>query len=342
MKTAATRKPMVSVILPVYNADQYLNECLASIVNQSLSDFELVCINDGSTDKTMDILQSYQQADDRIKILNLDKVGLVTALNRGCEFSKGEFLARMDGDDIMHLDRLKLQFKALCEDQDLMLISSLVENVSKEEISDGYRNYLSWLNSCVTNEQVHQNIFVESPFAHPTVMIRRDSFFALGEYRDGEFPEDYDLWLRASAAGWKMEKIKRVLHYWRDREDRLSRTDERYSRRAFDVLRAKYLAQYLAQFSEREIVIWGAGRITRLRTRALLNEGVSPSSWIDIDAKKIGKVVWGMPVYPAEYLNTDKRPFVLIYVARHGAREEIAAQLEKWGYESGEDYLAVG
>ena len=166
----------------------------------------------------------------------------------------------------------------------------------------------------------------------------------LGGYRDGEFPEDYELWLRMVFAGKKMAKCPQILLDWRQREDSYSRTDPRFSRLAFDRLRARYLASDPRLKEGRDFVIWGAGRVTRKRCRHLIRRGFSPRAWVDIDRKKIGGSIDGVPVVGPDWLAArgEPRPMVLVYVAAHGARDAIAARLESMGFIRGRDYLAVG
>jgi hypothetical protein len=173
-------------------------------------------------------------------------------------------------------------------------------------------------------------------------MMRRDRIADAGGYRDGAFPEDYDLWLRLVHGGQRLAKLPQVLLHWRDRPGRLSRTDPRYSRDAFDRLRAEYLARDARLQSKRRLVIWGAGRRTRRRAGLLLAQGHRPRAWIDIDPRKIGNRIGGVPVLSPRALDVADRPFVLGYVACHGAREQIGNALGAMGYERGRDYLMVG
>jgi len=166
---------------------------------------------------------------------------------------------------------------------------------------------------------------------------------AAGGYRDGDFPEDYELWLRLHAAGEVLAKLPQTLLHWRDGPGRLSRTDLRYARIAFDRLRAGYLARDPRLLAARSrLVIWGAGRRTRRRGAHLLGHGFRPRAWIDIDPRKIGNRLAGVPVVDPSWLRRRPRPFVLSYVASHGARPCIEAELSRLGYRKGEDYLHVG
>jgi hypothetical protein len=172
--------------------------------------------------------------------------------------------------------------------------------------------------------------------------MRRDSLIRLGGYRHCYFPEDYDLWLRLHAAGLRMAKLPHVLLRWRDWAGRASRTDPRYARRGFDTLRAEFLAVDPRLQNPAEIVVWGAGRRSRARARLLLERCVRISAWVDIDERKIGKRLDGIPVHRPEWLDRLPRPFVLVYVTNHGARVLIASSLRRWGYHLGSDFLPVG
>jgi hypothetical protein len=177
-------------------------------------------------------------------------------------------------------------------------------------------------------------------------MFRRRLVVDMGAYRQGDFPEDYDLWLRLAQAEVSMAKLPQVLLDWRESEQRLSRTDPRCSRAAFDRLRARYLAKHLRRIpalKQRPLVCWGAGRRTRQRTKLLLVKGFAPAAWVDIDPRKIGSRLADVPVVAPEWLERQKqKPFVLSYVANHGARDEIADCLHGMGYCRGDDYLLVG
>jgi len=334
--------PAVSIVLPFRNEAEHVAECLESIRRQTLEDWELLAIDDGSEDGSPSIVRAFADRDSRIRSIQPGRVGLVGALNRGIEEARGPLIARMDADDVMHPDRLRAQAELLDAHPEIAIAGTQVELFPEERVRDGYREYVRWQNGCVTPEEIAANVYVESPFAHPSVMVRTDVLRRVGGYAEGPFPEDYELWLRMHAAGCRMARVPRLLLAWRERPERTSRVDPRYARDAFDRLRARFLARDPRLRAGREIVIWGAGRKTRLRARRLMDEGVRPIAWIDIDPDKIGRAVWDLPVHPPQWLDRAPRPFVLVYVATHGARELIAPQLAAMGYRQGDDWLAVG
>lgn len=334
--------PAVSIVLPFRNAEATLEECLASISRQTLRDWELIAVDDGSEDGSAQLLLAAAARDPRIRVAQPGRVGLVGALNEGLRRARAPFIARMDADDVMHEERLAAQSEYLGRHPEIAVVGSRVEIFPAERLRAGYLEYLRWQNACVTSEEIATNIYVEAPLAHPTVMFRRHIIQDLGSYREGEFPEDYELWLRLITAGKRIAKLPRVLLRWRDAEDRASRRHSRYRRDAFDRLRARYLASDVRLRRDRALVIWGAGRKTRLRVRYVLERGLQPAAFIDVDPSKIARPVWGVPVRPPEWLAREPRPFVLVYVTNHGARDRIAAKLAEMGYQAGRDFLCVG
>ena len=334
----------VSILMPVFNAEETLAECLDSIFLQTLQNFEIVAVNDFSTDRSVEIMRSYD--DSRIHVVDNQNKGIVSALNSGLKLCRSDFVARMDADDVMYAQRLEKQFDVLSNKPDITLCATQARKFPEEIIRAGYIEYIRWQNACLTRQDIQNQIYIESPFAHPSVMFRKSRVTELGAYRDGEFPEDYELWLRLFHAGESMMKLDEVLIDWRESDSRLSRTSSRYSDTAFEKLRADYLARD-ARLQNREIVFWGAGRKTRRRIQYLIDKGVKPSAWIDIDSKKAGNEYHGAKTFLPDWLHQynkksqNKKPFVLNYVRNHGARDYCRKYLDEAGYVMGEDYLDV-
>ncbi len=196
--------PSVSVLLPVRNGMPALARAVASVRLQTWSDWELIAVDDGSTDGSREWLRAAAQADPRIRPLEQPARGLVAALHAGCKVARGRFIARMDADDECHPERLAAQAELLEQSPQTGLASCLVGFGGDREANAGYALHVDWLNSLVSPEQIALNRFVESPLAHPSVMFRRELLERHGGYRDGDFPEDYELWLRWLDAGVRM------------------------------------------------------------------------------------------------------------------------------------------
>jgi glycosyltransferase involved in cell wall biosynthesis len=336
-------KPLVSVLLPVRDAVSTLSACLDSIANQSLARHEVIAVDDGSSDGTSEILSARADLDPRIRFVKIPPTGLVGALNYGLSIAQSSLVARMDADDWMHPRRLQAQFEGMAERPDCVVLGTRVRTAASDDLTGGMREYLAWQNACVTPLQLAADVFLEAPFTHPAVMFRRAQIMAAGGYRSGPFPEDYELWLRLHANGARFAKLSAKLLHWRQSSTSLSRCDPRYSRASFDGVRAAYLSLELARRQCSRVAVWGAGRKTRRRVDRLLSHGIEVTAWIDIDARKIGNRLNGVPVVPPVWLRRARRPsMILVYVATHGARQAIADYLAYSGYVNGDNYLMVG
>ncbi len=336
-------KPIVSIVMPFRDAADTLDAALVSMRTQTMPGFELLAIDDGSRDRSAAVVAAHAAADARIRLLGNPGRGIVDALNFGLARAGCDIVVRMDADDLMAPGRLDAQLRGLRSMPGIAVLGTRVEAFPPDRITAGFAQYLQWQNACLSETDIADEIYVEAPFAHPSVAMRRDVVAAAGGYRTGEFPEDYELWLRLHAHGARMAKLPVVGLAWRDSGERLSRTDPRYAREAFDRLRADWLARDDRVVRRRhELVIWGAGRRTRQRCAHLLGHGFDPVAWIDVDPRKIGNRIDGVPVVAPVWLDRRPRPFVLVYVSNHGARDAIAADLGVRGYRRGRDYLCVG
>ncbi len=339
MSESHRHPPEVSVVLPVRNGAATIGTAVSGIHAQTLARWELLVVDDGSTDETAAIVQSWVRRDSRIRLLRQPALGLVAALEAGCAAARAPFLARMDADDESMPERLELQAAFLDEHPDIGLAGCLVSFGGKRTTSAGYALHVDWLNTLLTPEAIALNRFVESPLAHPSVMFRRELRERHGGYREGPFPEDYELWLRWLEAGVRMAKVPRPLLVWHDPPRRLSRTDARYDPEAFFVVKAGYLAHAVELIRRgRQVWVWGAGRPTRRRAEHLVGHGIRISGYIDIDPKKAGRVLAGRTVVLPESMPGPERAVVLGYVGKRGARELTRHQLEFRGYREGIDF----
>ncbi|MEX2146034.1 MAG: glycosyltransferase [Candidatus Rokuibacteriota bacterium] len=332
---------MISVVMPVYNAATTLPAALDSLTRQTSADWELVAVDDGSTDASGAILDAYAGRDRRLRIVSTPHAGIVAALNTALGVARGQVIARMDADDVCLPDRLERQRRHLEEHPALGLVASRVRFGGDRVAGGGYARHVEWTNQQVTHEQISLARFVESPLAHPSVMFRSDVARRWGGYASGDFPEDYELWLRWLEAGVRMEKLTEPLLVWNDSAARLSRCDPRYADSAFYRVKAGYLARWLARHNAHHpaVLLWGAGRISRRRARHVLDEGVRIRAFIDVDPRKIGRVIHGCPVLDPGALPKAGTAFIVSFVRSRGAREAIEAHLRAAGYRPGVDYI---
>ena len=330
--------PRVSVLMPVRDAGVFLEAALRSLARQTFADFEAVVVDDGSTDGSGSILERWSENDSRLRAIHTSPRGLVAALNLGLEACRADLVARMDADDACQPRRLQAQADLLDARPEVGVASCLVRHVPVHRVGEGSRLYERWLNSLVDHDDIARERYVESPVAHPSVMVRRELLLRVGGWRDLGWPEDHDLWLRLLAAGVRFAKVPETLYWWREHPDRLTRTDPRYSTDAFLRCKAHHLAR--GPLVGRRAVVWGAGRTGRRLARALLAEGAMIVGFVDIDPAKFGRRLAAGPVIAPdalpELLAADV--VVLAAVASRGARELIRERLAGMGLVEGQGF----
>jgi glycosyltransferase involved in cell wall biosynthesis len=329
-------KPLVSVVLPVHNGGAYLAQAVTSILSQTFDNLELILVDDHSSDGAASALDI---SDPRLSVFNSNGEGVVDAFNTGFAHSQGEFIARMDADDISLSQRLQCQLDYLHRDPSVDIAGSCVEIFSEHGIQGGLERYQNWLNSVREPEQVRNQIFIESPLPNPGVMFRRAALEKLQGYRDVDWPEDYDLYLRADAAGMKMGKPEPVLLRWREHESRLTHTDPCYSREQF--MRAKTYFLVHHRLGDRRVIIWGAGPTGRLIHDLITAEGGMVEGFIEVHPRRIGGQKRGLPVWSVGKTDNMGKAMLLVAVGAAGARDEIAAFLHSNNKIEGQDYLFV-
>ena len=337
-------QPAISVVLPVRDGAATLGRALESVLASRGPALELICIDDGSTDETPGILNTWSARAARVRVLARPARGIVPALREGLDAARAPLVARMDADDEMHPERLAAQAALLAAEPDLALVGCLVESFRDGGLRPGYRIYSEWVNGLVTREQIAREAFIECPVPHPTWMFRLDVVRALGGYRDCAWPEDLDLLYRLLGAGHGVAKVARPLHRWRDHDGRLSRVDPRYGRESFARAKAHWIGRLHPMPAA---VVWGAGRTGRRFVRLLSSEGLDTRVLIDIHPGRIGTRWRGIPVLSPAAVPEHAPAWreqglrVLAAVASRGARGEIRRELVDAGLSEGQDFWMV-
>lgn len=308
-----------------------------SLLVQSCSDFELLLFDDGADDATRVVADRAAAQDARIRILGGAHVGVAAALRRACAAARGRYIARMDADDVAHPERFAAQVALMESDPRMALCGTQVKLIG-DDIGSGRVRYAEWINALTTHEDMARELYVECPLPHPTFFLRRDAYEAIGGYRDGAFPEDYDLVLRFVSAGYRLGKVARPLLQWRHRPERLSMTDPRYGLDRFRALKREHLlSTRLAD--GRPFYQWGAGEVGKQWLREW--DARRPEAVVDINPRKIGRRIHGFDVIAPEELPPPGAALTLVAVGAPGAREEIRAWFGARGYVEAVDYLFV-
>ena len=326
--------------MPCFNAQASIARAVNSIQQQTLSNWELIVVDDGSQDESAEIVEKIAAKDHRIQLIRRPHQGVVAASNAGLEAAQGEFIARMDADDVSLPTRLEKQSQALSTEPELDAVSCLARFAGDADTAAGYAHHVAWANQHTTPAQIKLNRFIDLPVPHPTIMYRRELIDQLGGYRDGNFPEDYEMILRWIAGGAMITKLKEVLYDWHDPASRLSRNDPRYDMEAFHHCKAPYLSQAIKDqdLTGRELWIWGAGRPARKCARPLESAWKAASGFIDIDPRKIGRLIQTRPVISSTQLPPIDESIIVSYVGTRGAREKIRDELLASGRTEGRDF----
>jgi glycosyltransferase involved in cell wall biosynthesis len=222
--------PKVSVLLPVYNGERYIVQSVESILRQSYRDFELIVVNDGSTDRTGTLIKGL--SDHRINLLEQENQGLTRTLNNALKVIKGEYIARQDADDLSHPDRLLRQVEFLDTRLDVGLVGSVCLCLNEDGEIIGQTPPL-------TDPLKLRKILRErgNPFVHGSVMFRRECIGKVGGYRiEMDRAEDYDLWLRISEY-YEIAKLKEPLYLWRWSQSGISLTKMEYLEKKAELAR---------------------------------------------------------------------------------------------------------
>ncbi len=204
------KNPIISVIFPVFNGSAFLRKSINSILNQTFTNFELIIINDGSTDNTLDIISEFK--DERITVLNEFNQGMVSALIKGISISRGEYIARMDHDDICTKSRFKLQLDYLLNNPEISVVSGAVNFI------DEYDNYLFRTFPPTSNYAIKNYLLkFGCVIVHPAVMFRKKDYIKIGGYNliTGNKFNDYHLWLKFVRHGYKIANLKSVILNYR-------------------------------------------------------------------------------------------------------------------------------
>ena len=326
-------RPRVSVLLPVRDEEPFLAECLESLSAQTLSDFEVIAMDDGSTDGTLAILEAHARADSRFLVLQQEQAGMVAASEHARAEARAPLVARMDADDVALPERLELQVAAI-EQEGLDAVGGRVEYFP--EPTDGLRAYADWLNSLVTVEAALRDLWVECPLPGPGLTGRAE----LVSYRDQGWPEDYDLVLRIWERGGRFRNVDAPVLRWRDHPRRISRTLPAYTLDAFRRCKVHFLRRTLLA-DGRAAVVWGAGPTGKAFARELLAAGTPLAAFVEVDPRKLGKRIHGAPVVPVEQAGDYPGTLAVGAVSGPEGRARLRELADGLGLVQGRDFIAV-
>lgn len=319
---------LVSIVMPVYNTEPFLAETIQSILDQTYEDWELILVDDFSTDRSLSIARDYAARDQRIRIFSSLQKGIIPALVQGQKHAKGEFITRMDSDDLMPKEKLSTMVAAL---QDKSLNNIAVGKVKYfsdgKPLEGGYTKYQDWLNNLVDTSSHFAHIYKECVIPSPCWMMRKVGFEEVGGFDVGMYPEDYDLAFRMYRSECCVVPIDKILHHWRDHQDRTSRNDINYTDQSFLPLKVYHFLSH-EYMADKELFVWGAGKAGKALIKELITREVRVR-WVTDSQKKVGHNIYGIKVEPTEILLEQKESFVITAIRQVDFQRENASILDR-------------
>jgi len=304
---------MISILLPVFNAAPYLRACLASIREQSFKDWELLAVDDYSTDESALILAEFAAVDSRISFFDNQEKGIIPALRLAFHHSRGDFITRMDADDLMPIHKLAYLHDALLKKGPGHVVTGIVAYFSDTGLGDGYKKYETWLNGLVHQNTHFEDLYRECVLPSPAWLIHRTDLIAAGAFDVNRYPEDYDLCFRFYEQNFKIISIPETVHHWRDHADRTSRNNPIYADQNYLELKLFWFLK-LHYHPERPFAIWGAGKKGKFMARYFLKYNCD-FHWITNNSKKQGINIYEQILASPDVLNAEEDVMILIVVA---------------------------
>lgn len=283
---------MISIIMPVKNPGRFLEPCLESILAQSYSNWELIAIDDGSTDRSFGVLKRYAQSHANIRYIRSNGVGIIAALQTGYTLCSGDLIHRMDADDIMPPEKLEKMKSAW---QPGSVVTGHVRYFSEDyPLGEGYKNYENWLNDQMSTNAIWQDIYKECPLPSSAWLMNRSDFEQIGGFQSDHIPEDYDLAFRVYQSKLKVRIVPEIVHLWRDSNSRTSRIEKAYFPHNYTNLKVHYFLK-IDRNNHKPLLVWGAGKKGKKVAQCLLKKEV-PFVWVTNNPKKIKTNIYGQPL----------------------------------------------
>ncbi len=299
---------LVSVVMTAYNTEKYIEEAIDSILNQSYKNFEFIIVDDGSTDHTLDIIMQYATLDKRIIVITRKNIGLSQSLNDGIKIARGQYIARMDSDDICSADRLEKQVNYLNYHPDIHMVGSnyyiIYNDRLSEECVKKYKGSHKRGQVPIDHENMFLSISESQKFMHASAMIRRELYDRVGYY-DDYLSEDIEFNFRVASKGYGIAKLEDELYGYRAREDSKSYIESR-TRQSEGIIetKLKWLINELTDdFEGVKYLIWGADVSGEVALRVIRNRLPKSECLAFIDPMKDGKFCGKEIIMPEEIKN---------------------------------------
>jgi glycosyltransferase involved in cell wall biosynthesis len=315
--------PAISVLMPVYDAAPWLRASLASLWRQTFTGFEVIAVDDGSSDGSGELLEHASTRECRLRVIHTPHRGLPAALNTALGHARAPLLARHDADDLSHRERLRLQLEYLRAHRRTAVLGTRLRLFPANRVKPGMRRWVEWHNALLDHHEIVREALVESPLAHGTALLSRRWVELVGGWRDRGWPEDLDLWLRLIEAGARFAKLPRVLYAWRQHPASATWRDPAFRRERFLALKLDALARGLLR-GQREAGLVGVGTSLSQWSEALSAQGYRVRRWEQ--ARPLARRAPAPAHVQQPPPGMLRPPLVLVFgapVARHRWREAL-------------------
>ncbi|MFT4779047.1 MAG: glycosyltransferase involved in cell wall biosynthesis [Flavobacteriales bacterium] len=327
----------VSIIMAVKDTAPYLHACLDSIINQTYQDWELIAVNDHSSDESPEILAEYAAKDPRIKVFHSKRNKLIPALKEGYVHCEGPLMNRMDSDDKMPSYKLEEMVTEWMKFGKGTVVAGGTEHfVDEGEVGDGFRRYERWLNEVANSNSYYDEIYKECVIPSHCWLLHKEDLDAVDGFEPEVYPEDYDLCFRFYKNNLKIQGMARIFHYWRDRSDRISRTWDEYKDNRYFDMKLRYFYE-LDRDESRPLVLWGAGRNGKDMAKLLLKRE-STFHWVCDNERKIGLSIYDVKMHSFQSITSLDNPQIMIVVSSPDGQIEIKQHLKDWTKEARKDF----
>ncbi len=296
-----------------------------------------MAVNDFSEDESGKVLKAYAAKDPRIKVFDNTAKGIIPALRLAYANSTGQLITRMDADDLMAPEKLKVLKQIMLSKGRGVLATGKVKYIAENTLGGGYQRYESWLNGLIDQKNHFEEIYRECVIPSPCWMVWRKDLERCKAFEPDVYPEDYDLVFRFYKFGLKPVGSDEVLHFWRDHDSRSSRNDPHYANQQYFKLKVPRF-QELDREPDRPLVLWGAGKKGKLLA-SMLTENGHEFRWVCNRPSKWGHEVYGVPFESTKTIDLLENPQIIIAVGNPEDQEEIWSELEGKGKAKGRDYF---
>ncbi|MEJ2113725.1 MAG: glycosyltransferase family 2 protein [Flavobacteriaceae bacterium] len=331
------QEPLVSILTPFKNTEAFLTDCINSVINQTYTNWEMILVDDFSTDGSYPLVNEFAKKESRIKLLKNQQKGIIGALQLAFKQSEGTFITRMDSDDLMHQQKVEVLVNNLMKHGNNHVSIGLVRYFSEDDIGDGYRKYENWLNELTKTGNNFSEIYKECVIPSPCWMIHKDDLIACDAFNSNRYPEDYDLTFRFYEQDYTCIPCNQVLHHWRDYPTRSSRTHEHYALNYFLDIKMHYFLK-LDYDTSRPLVVWGAGFKGKTIAKTIVKKKI-PFHWICNNPKKIGKKIYKQKMRDFTFIEQLENPQSIISVANQEAQAYIKTYMQKLNKKHMVDYF---